>query len=353
MSAFIFEMAFAYGPYFQILHLDDRGDADILAGLLMPKEAPSAALTAARRLHALLTAKTKTVVLENDYIDLDFRACFSRLYYLRHSDLPRRCRRLHFFNERLKPEDLGDLSEQQRKSYRGFVVIRPLPLTWLGRSILSNHLLQETIAASHSASFFLTCSAKYTVNLAGNDLDIIGAPWLQQDTMVSACASAAIWVASWHMSQKFAPDFKTHLTPSITDYATRTNIDGGRAMPSSGLTTQQILFALREMGYEPLIYTNLTAKSTALARRLIYYYVESSIPVILGLQFPRGGHAVTIVGHTLDLTLPPEVRRIGPMEYCLSSDFVPGFIAQDDAGGPFRIAELKEWGAQTPQLGCI
>jgi len=39
----------------------------------------------------------KTVVVEDNYIDLDFRAGFSRFHYLRHHDTRRRCARLHFF----------------------------------------------------------------------------------------------------------------------------------------------------------------------------------------------------------------------------------------------------------------
>ena len=242
-----------------------------------------------------------------------------------HNDLPRRCVRLHFFNDLLSADDLANLTKSHHDSYRGFVVIRPLPLSWLGRSVLSDRLLQETVAAEGQPdSFFSTCAAKYRVNLAGNEISVVGAPWLQQDKMVSGLVPPQPY--GWHpgtLTERFAPDFKAHLTPDITDYATSANIDGGRAMPSSGLTTQQIMLALRAMGYEPMIYTSFSTRTADLARRQVYHYVESSIPVILGLQFPgRGGHAVTVVGHTLNVSSAPITRKIGDIaKHCVSSDF--------------------------------
>ncbi len=334
-------MPISYGPYFKLLYMKDAEDTRYFHSLFPPTNS-----AAVPQLFKLFLPNCSTVVVETEYIDTDYRACYSRLYYLRHADLPRRCTRLHFFNDVISADDLLDLPADKRKSYRGFVVLRPLPEFCLGRTLLSYKLIEEIIAKPNPmTSFYLTCAAQYSVNLAGNSIAFTGAPWIQQDTMVSACASAAIWVVSSHLSTKFGTEFKSYTTPAITDLATKTNIDGGRAMPSAGLTTQQIMFALREMGCGPVLYSSFDLSSYHEARKQLYYYVESGIPVILGLELAHGeGHAITVVGHALDLNSKPRPHDIGPIACCSSSDFIPAFIAQDDVAGPFRVLELCDWG---------
>ena len=81
-----------YGPYFEILQLP--ADLAQLNTYLHPNEAEEAPAVA--KLSELLLRHCRTVVVESDYIDSDYRSCYSRFYYMRHSDLPRRCTRLHF-----------------------------------------------------------------------------------------------------------------------------------------------------------------------------------------------------------------------------------------------------------------
>ncbi len=334
-------MAEEYGLHFRILDLDQDEDLQEFKDKLVHRTARS---PEKRLFHLMLAAGCKTVVVEKEYIDMDYRSCYSRLYNLSHHDLPRRCVRLHFFSTALMPNALFKLSAEHSEKYLGFVVLRPVSAFRLGRCILSNTLVKTIVPDGYEE--YITCRAEHHANLAGNEIRFIGVPWMQQDTLVSACASAAIWVTCFHMSQLFAPEFRLHSTPEITDLATRYDVGAGRPMPSPGLTTAQMMYALREMGYEPLLYSRATKTNTAAdARRNLYYYIESAIPVILSLYFVnRGGHAVTAIGHTLtdslvgaplDPTQTPQFRR--------SSDFVPSFIVQDDATGPFRFIELLTW----------
>jgi hypothetical protein len=177
---------------------------------------------------------------------------------------------------------------------------------------------------------------------------------MQQDNIVSACASACLWVVSWHMSHVFRPDFRLYHTSEITDLATQFFMSAGRAMPSQGPSTEQITYALRGMGLEPIADE---PRSDQEARHHCYSYIESGIPVILSLVFPgEGGHAVAAIGHTLQRddvstvaqkqleSTDPQGNTVS-LKFARTSDFVAEFVVQDDAGGPFRLIEFVGWDA--------
>ena len=331
-------MGFDYGKTFRVLHMpDDLGEFRTLLG------AGNFGEPAANRLVKLIESRCKSVVLEREYIDGDYRAGFARFHYLRHHDTNRRCHRLHFFSPQLNRRHLLHMPIYIAQGYLGFTVIRPLPGFRLGRSLLSSRLMPDLPSGELE---FITCKARCRANLAGNELKFDGVPWMEQDTLVSACASAALWVASSYLASKFAPEFREYYTPEITDLATRYVVTTGRAMPSIGLTVEQMMYAIREMGYEPVPHD---PASSFHAHNIVYRYVESEIPVIVAVQFPsKGGHVLTAVGHTYVPTASPIIEKFEwlggvVLRFSRSSSFASSFIVQDDAGGPFRRLELLNW----------
>lgn len=333
-------MGFGYGRKFEVLHIRTRtNDANKLDSWLAPMgiwEAP------AKRLKSLLLPICQSVVVEEDYIDLDYRAGFARFYYLRHHDTEHRCRRLHFFSCQLTKEHMIEMPLEIKKQYLGFTVLRPFLSAHLGRSLLSGRLAPVIQAMGET---YITCITGCRANIAGNEIKFYGTPWMEQDTLVSACASAALWMASCYMSQKYHPEFKEYCTPHITDMATRYNVELGRPMPSGGLTVEQMMYALQEMGYEPVPYE---PNSASTAHKICYRYVESELPVLIILGFQGGGHVVTAVGHTFKPQIRPKIEKYTvddkeSFSYCHTSDFAKAFIVQDDAGGAFRLLEFVEW----------
>src|SRR5205823_14172585 len=99
----------------------DEADQQELVKILRPDTEWT---KAARRLHQLLLKVCRTVVIERNYIDYDYRAGFARLYYLRHRDTDRRCSRLHFFSRKIPPMELAILPEDINADYLGFLVLR-------------------------------------------------------------------------------------------------------------------------------------------------------------------------------------------------------------------------------------
>lgn len=113
------------------------------------------------------------------------------------------------------------------------------------------------------------------------------------------------------------------------------------------------MIALREMGLEPLPYDPADDDE---ARAITYRYVESGLPTIAGVYFPREdddaitvtGHSITVVGHTFVPKEPDailETEDAEAAEFCFTGTFrfAPRFVVQDDAGGPFRYLEYLDW----------
>jgi hypothetical protein len=91
----------------------------------------------------------KTIVVENDYIDHDFLEDFSAYYVRCFSQYRRVCTRLHFFNIKFTQDDFekylkspadAEISHDSlQEGYLGFVVVKPLPRTVIGRTCLKTN----------------------------------------------------------------------------------------------------------------------------------------------------------------------------------------------------------------------
>ena len=309
-----------------------------------------------KHLFEVLARTSKTVIIEHGYFDFDWTASYVRFHYRHFRNAGMKCDRYHFFSRGLpngaSTDALARMSRSIKDNYLGFLVMRPLPECFLGRGVFSEKLLRRCLPAKFQQAAYLTCKTLYRTHLAGNEISLEGCPWMQQDGHVSACATIAIWVASYHLAHRFPYEFRRFSTAEITDLAHRTFAPHGRAMPSTGLSPEQIVHALASMGFDPI--TSYPSKAS-MARRGIYQYVESGIPVILQLKDFKGNrdqdHAVTVVGHTLhkhnDWPDIVKERGVDDSIYCFSSDAVPAFVVQDDIRGPFLTATLEDT-QQTP-----
>jgi hypothetical protein len=302
------------------------------------------------------------VVLERDYVDDDHVAALSRFYRFRSLETKSRCNRLHLLELKL-PSDAEppSWSDLENSEYLGYIVLRPFPHVSFGRSLLSPGLLSRLLPSAR-----IGCSAKYRAHLAGKPMDFIAAPWIQQDEMVSACASAAMFVCVQHLAHFLERGQRLFSTAAITDLATEVTLSTGRAMPSAGLDTGQMAYAFREMGYEPLIYSELERLNPFQANDIVHAYVSSGLPVLLSVFHPGSGwgHAIAVVGHVeaepqklrrIRLHADPEISPKGaPAEtltYALESSYCQSFIVQDDASGPFR--ELRFFDPNAPAVSPL
>lgn len=271
----------------------------------------------------------RTAIVEHEYFDEDFVGGISSFYSKGYWDVNRICKRIHFFSANITQLDPIYLRKFEGQ-YLGFCVIRPLGTRAIGRTVI-------TPRREDPQSDFPTCSGCFQANLAGVDLSLNSAAYMEQDGRVQTCGSISMWISTSIMANCFS--FPQYSTTEIMEKATRILV-GPRAGPTAGLSYEQMMSALRDMGYDPIIFWEAD-KPEAIYR--IYSYVESSMPPILLLQLPNGaGHSITAVGHGHSRPSTPQwqarVKWLNKdiISYFRSSEWVPYFYVHDDQRGVFR-----------------
>ena len=101
--------------------------------------------------------------------------------------------RLHFFRDKLDSKVIAEAVNKDRKaidqlqsSYLGFIVVKPLPSTVIGRTCL------VTYGNKDRERNFPTVQ-NYPVHILGIELNVSSLPFQEQDTDVAACATSALW----------------------------------------------------------------------------------------------------------------------------------------------------------------
>jgi hypothetical protein len=269
----------------------------------------------------------RTVVVENRYVDVDYRSEYSAFWSLKFDNQSPFARRFHFFATDLDEQMLHVLSEEQREAYLGYSIIRPVPHGRVGRTVLRPppKLDGATLTLiDDEVSFF------------GNPLKVSGAPFCEQDKEFLRCAHAAAWIC--HYTAFRRGNVGRRSTAEIVE-ASPTALSPERALPSQGLNYMQlqvvfgaltqpaILYGLstlpRVIGVEePVSPDDDGADEETPAgwwdRRMISIicrYLNSGFPVLIG----AGEHAFVLVGWRRD-----------------DEDQVQ-FIACDDGIGPYEV----------------
>ncbi len=219
------------------------------------------------------------VLLESGYIDEDFRDEYVSFYAKTHRDLPRRCERLHFFDDR----------EEHREDYLGYVVIRPIVYRPVCRTMLR--------PPAHLARY-VSCTARYTTTPWGYRKHVDGFPFLSQDSQFGSCAHAAIWMIALYFHLRFGRP-RYHLSDLVRSASV--HHDFHRAVPTSGLTPRQISAVLHDLDMTPMIYEldrleDIAETAEAIACR----YLNSALPVMLLTEQGESRHAQVLIGYGRD-----------------------------------------------------
>lgn len=278
----------------------------------------------------------KSYVLEDPYIDRDYSADYLHFYARTFRTHARHCQRAHFFSDDVSSllgqprstEQLHELRQVARRSYCGFCVIRPLPKAPIGRTVL-----RAQVRGCQDMECTVTCRAEFEANLLGVDFKVTGTAYLQQDARVGACAQVSIWAGMRHLHARYGYDWVS--VSDITRLATPTAPHEATSLPAGSdfLTSERMLRAISEAGYQPLCFGSPDIASAILP------YVESGIPVILGLKIgTEVGHAVTVIGRVF-------AKQAQPTN--IAADYVPAYIVHDDQGGPYMLLPIED-PASTP-----
>lgn len=281
----------------------------------------------------------QTIVCETDYVDHDYLEDFIKYYVRCFQDYDRRCARLHFFKNSfdhhsfekliIDPEDIeNELTPKTlQENYLGFIVLKPLPKTIIGRTCLSIY--------PHDNRRYFPITRDYSANLFGIELHVEHSlAYQEQDTVVAACATSALWSAFQGTGVLFH-----HKIPSpseITDSATETLTRNSRAFPSNGLDAIEMARAIKNVGLEPY---HVAARSEHITLSTIYAYLKAKIPIILGFlildddQKAIGKHAVAVTGYSLADEASP--ATLEGTEFNLKATAIDRIYVHDDQAGPF------------------
>jgi hypothetical protein len=288
--------------------------------------------------------KVQTIVVEPSYVDRDYLEDFAYYYVRCYERYERYCSRLHFFSEAFGEAAFRTLLsgaggaltvEALKQAYCGFIVIKPLPQTVFGRTCLKTYPAEDGRAFPVARSF--------AANLFGVSLNIVHTlPFQEQDNVVAACATSALW----SVLQGTAKEFQhAQLTPiDITRAATELLPAESRMIPNrGGLSTAMMAEAIRAVQLEPLTL-NVPANDNITLRAALYAYLRARIPVILGVRLCdtatteiMGDHAVAVTGYKLADTPAAPLTTSG---FRLRAARIRKIYAHDDQVGPFARMEF-------------
>jgi len=253
----------------------------------------------------LVDLGAQTIVCERDYIDGGYLDDFTKYYVTCHEDYPKRCMRLHFFGNKFtydmfESEIVKDVKPTILGRYLGYIVIKPIPMTFIGRTCLATPYL---LLKDNSRII----SRKYCVDLFGMSLSVKSVAFQEQDQVVSACASASIWSLFHALGREKVPS-PSEITLAATEQAKVIN-----AFPNEGLSLEEIDRAIEYFGYrkhEFIIKAELS-NSLVVFKKTLKAYIDSNTPVLLGASLKRlnkecnnyecmGEHAITVIGYSED-----------------------------------------------------
>lgn len=299
----------------------------------------------------------ETIVIERPYIDRDFLDDFAAYYVRCFQRYEAHCCRLHFFSQKFNGDDLeklivgeeGAVSMQSLQAgYLGFIVIRPLPRTIIGRTCLKTY-------GSDNGRRKFPITRTYNVSLYGIRLQVESLGFQEQDSVAGACATSALWSILQGTGKTFQ-----HAIPSsaaISNLAERHSANEARRAPNRGLTDDQALTAIRSVDLEPL---QINVREKFDFQSSVYAYLRGNIPLYLGVQLlsvtatgpdrsridrsdsdavrESGLHAVAVTGLSLG------TANETPLDsFRLRATRVDKIFAHDDQVGPFARMELQSY----------
>lgn len=262
----------------------------------------------------------QTAVIEYRYIDADYRDEHAHFYSTTFRRYPSVAHRLHFFSHP-PPHELFSKRQAARFAqldYLGYAVMRPVPGAPVGRVMLMSPIgLRSAV----------TCAVTDTVNLLGESLTVAAAPFIAQDAQLLRCAHATLWVAGYVHHLRWGA---SRLLPGEITDAVPAGAGFGRAVPSAGLTINQLSGAASAVGLPPLVYDLESLPTGESIPRIACRYLNGGIPVIVA----GGGHAFVLVGY----------RRTDPG----TRDERIQFIRQDDEVGPYQVVQNFNYDQYSP-----
>ncbi len=301
--------------------------------------------------------------IEYPYVEKVYRDSYYNYYSTKHNSTLRNCARISFFNNDISITDFRTVeSNKIQNSFMGYMTIRPTLPNLIGRTMIS------PLAYRQNNNLYCLTNSEVVIN--GVRLTIRAFPHSSQDGETITCAETTIWSVMEYFGTRY-PEYKPVLPSKII--AALSNYSYERQLPSRGLTSEQISYALKEFDFGTRLYAlaensqdegEIEAYGEKEFKRLLGYYVESGIPIIAGIENDSLGHALIIMGHKkitvgdIDLTeyQPIEINSKNGIVYLYDyADLINDFVVIDDNMPPYNTIPFENptHNYDTPQFeGC-
>lgn len=287
-------------------------------------------------------------VIEYPYVDKVFRDSYYNYYASKHFRYQRDSIRVSLFKSEINAEEFLNPEHHDvlNEKYLGYFTIRPTINALFGRSTI-NPLAFER-------NNFKICKCKINNLVYGVKVETEGFPHSSQDGETIKCAETTIWALLEYFGNKY-PEYKPTLPARIHQELERFSFQ--RQLPSTGLTMDQISFALKQFGFGTRVYSFDPFEEDMYS--IIDSYVESGIPLILGLQSGNIGHVIIAVGKVYKKIMQwKEVKesriKINGKEtiYYETTNIPAKYVVQDDNMVPYRVISLDNPGEHYDDEDC-
>ena len=282
-----------------------------------------------------------TIVMEHKYMSKSYLNDYANFYSTSYVDYKRFCKRVHFFSASFNKQEFDRMifnpqekDEETWRSYLGYVVIRPLSRAIIGATLLKP--FKEEGTGRHYNAI-----RDYTINIFGKELKLKTLVFQEQDNVVGACASSALWSAFHKISIQEV--FQTPLpSPSEITKSVKSHFNhfSGRIFPNDGLTLDQVLESIDAIGLVSELVNDRMISKPSFLKAIIYAYNKMGLPVLLQFRFEDNEHhLVTVTGYREDKNIPLVEKE---KELTLVADRLIKFYAHDDQVGPFARIEFSQ-----------
>lgn len=283
---------------------------------------------------------TFTAVVEQHHVDRVYRDSYYSYYSSKHFCYNRYCRRLSLFSGILEKEFLDYSTEELNKCFLGEVTIRPIADHSIGRTLLSPRVFLE------KKPCFIRLT-NYSMTILGKRLDVSAFPYSMQDGETTSCAETTILNLSDYYSHSY-PEYRLFLPSEISSIAEKNSFE--RRLPTTGLSYELISRIFCEMGFYPRLYSTQKMDKRKFLH-IMHYYIESGIPIALGLaKNTANKHSVIGIGYA-----SPDLAKLTDQVNCAynemnktaiwvcdTADTVSTYCIMDDNRRPYFLCDCRE-----------
>lgn len=238
-----------------------------------------------------------TIGVESQYVDRIYRDSYYIHIGGEHFNKSRFCKRLVIFNgfqcQAIKNCSSDDIKKLQ-ENFIGSMVIRPIKEKSIGRCLLSPFYLRY-----REDDVLYVRVSEYNISYSGIRLSVKAFPFEMQDGITTTCAEVTLLNLLDYYSNEFQ-DYKFGTPSSLKHIIQKLNAD--RVTPATGISYEDISRVLCQTGFTPKFYRVLYNADIIDMMQIISLYVESGIPVAIGMNKSetkrKRGHSVICIGHT-------------------------------------------------------